>query len=111
MFCRGAFFISSPVDVSGTGEAGGKEKTPKMGRAMMRSFWVQVEQVCDCHRKMERYLNEERTGMFLDSKDWLRLLVFFLCSKLVYCHGKFEWHERKTVFFMENAQEEKDSIR
>lgn len=83
MFCRGAFFISSPVDVSGTGEAGGKEKTPKMGRTMMRSFWVQAEQVCDCHRKMERYLNEERTGMFLDSKDWLRLLVFFLCRKPV----------------------------
>jgi hypothetical protein len=41
--------------MSGIGEAGGKEKAPKMGRAMMRSFWVQAEQVCDCHRKMERY--------------------------------------------------------
>lgn len=56
MFCRGAFFISSPVDVSGTEEAGGKEKTPKMECTMMRSFWAQAKQVCDCHRKMECYL-------------------------------------------------------
>lgn len=70
------------MDVSGTGEAGGKEKTPKMGRAMMRSFWVQAEQVCDCHRKMERYLNEEGSMMFLNSKDWLRLLVLFSLYKV-----------------------------
>lgn len=100
MFCRGAFFISSPVDVSGAGEAGGKEKTPKMGRAMMRSFWVQAKQVCDCHRKMERYLNEERTGMF-----WIQRTGSVCWS--------FFFAEVRYLRFLERekAQEEKGSIR
>ena len=54
--CRGAFFISIPVDMSGIEETGRKEKTPKMERTMMRFFWVQVQYICNCHRKMESYL-------------------------------------------------------
>lgn len=54
--CRGAFFISIPVDMSGIEETGRKEKTPKMERTMIRFFWVQVQYICNCHRKMESYL-------------------------------------------------------
>jgi len=43
MLCRGAFFISNPLDASGAEEAGGKGKTPKIERALKRFIWVQAE--------------------------------------------------------------------
>ena len=52
-----AFFISTMLDVSGTDEDIGKEKMPKGYDAWDHTAWAQREQCCDCHRKMECYLN------------------------------------------------------